>query len=453
MRIHFRHIADFRSGASLINDGKSAFRRWPALVFAAGLILSGCAEHDDFVKTQSSGTLQAWSDYVKKYPVKEHPGCDDCIAAQKAYDAALAKEKDEWSQAQSAGTASAYLDFLSNRSASSPNYEAAQAALLDLLKKGQAEEGDYLAYLNKRGDDAPAGEARRALLIFRYGKAKAADGPGAAAYFESQYPGTPEAAKLAPHWAAKEFEKAKAAHSRLALEFYLKRFPESARAEEAQSALASYPRSEPVADDGQALELLPKYREVSASLRGQECVAVMAGLIRATGDAYGAAAERIRAHFSSASSPSDIPECRDAQLRVPNASRAVVGAAVRSLVLLSQRRARLDAMFAGPEQVSAKARNIGKTASQLSEASEAFDLEMQAYYGYMPADPDNPKQKASKDAAEAVRRAKRAYDLTQGGFMAAKKKEAGETIDLMNAQEELLVKVIAFNEKPERRAP
>lgn len=436
----------------MINDGESAFRRWPALVFAACVILSGCAMHDDFVKAQSSGSLQAWSDYVKKYPPKDHPGCDDCVAAQKALDAALAKEKTEWEQAQSAGTAAAYLDFLSNRSTTSPYYEPAQAAVLALLKKGQAEEGDYLSYLGRHADDAQASEARRALLVFRYAKAKAAPEPGAAAYFESQYPGTPEAAKLAPHWAAKEFEKAKAARSRLALAFYLKRFPESAHAGEAQELLAGYPHSEPIEDNGEALALLPKYRQVSASLRGQECLAVMADLVRSAGDPYGPAAERIRSEFSSASNPSDIAACRDAELRVPNSSKALVGSAVRSLVVLSQRRARLGGLFSGPEQVSAKARNIGRTASQLSEASEAFDLEMQAYYGYMPADPDNPKQKASKDAAEAVRRAKHAFDLTQGDFVAAKKKEAAEAIDLMNAQEELLVKVIAFHEKPERRA-
>lgn len=436
----------------MINDGKISFPRRTALFLAAGVLLAGCAAHDDYVKAQSAGTLQAWSDYTKKYPVQRNPSCDDCLAGQKAFDAALAKEKDDWEQAQSAGTAAAYLDFLSNRSSVSPYYETAQSALLDLLKKGKAEEGDYLAYLNRRGDDAQAAEARRALLIFRFGKAKSADGPGAAAYFESQYPGTPEAGKLAPHWAAKEFEKAKTAHSRLALEFFLKRFPESAHAEEAKSLLASYPRAEPIADNGEAIDLLPKYRQFSAALRGQECIEVMAGLIRATGDPYGAAAEKIRGDFSSASSPSDIPECADARLVVPNSSRALVGAAVRSLVMLSQRRARLGGLFSGPEQVAAKARNIGRTASQLSEASEAFDLEMQAYYGYMPADPDNPKAKASKDAAEAVRRAKSAFDLTQGGSVASKKKEAAETIDLMNAQEELLVKVIAFNERPDRRA-
>jgi hypothetical protein len=435
----------------LIND-EPVHRRWPALVLAAAAILAGCAAHDDYLKAQSAGTLQAWSDYVKKYPPKEHPNCEDCQAAQKSLDAALAKEKDDWTTAQNAGTAAAYLDFLSNRASASPYYESAQSALIDLLKKGQAEEGDYLAYLNKRPDDAKASEVRRALLIFRYGKAKAAPEPGAAAYFESQYPGTSEAAKLAPHWAAKEFEKAKAARSRLALEFYLKRFPDSARAGEAQSLLAGYPHADPIADNGEAIELLPKYRQVSAALRGQECIEVMAGLIRATGDPYGAAAEKIRGDFSSAASPSDIDACRDAEMRVPNASRALVGAAVRSLVALSQRRARLGSLFSGPEQVAGKARNIGRTASQLSEASEAFDLEMQAYYGYMPADPDNPKAKASKDAAEAVRRAKRAFDLTSGGAVASKKKEAAETIDLMNAQEELLVKVIAYHEKPERRA-
>ena len=449
MRTSGRNTAN-SFGGFLIDASSFPSRRFLAL--AACALLAGCAAHDDFVKAQASNTLQSWTDYAKKYPVKDHPSCDDCAAGQKALDAALAKEKDEFEQARSAGTAAAYLDFLGNRSASSPYSVTAETAVLDLLKKGQAEEGDYLAYLNKRPDDEQASEARRALLIFRYGRAKSAAEPGAAAYFESQYPGTPEAAKMAPHWAAKEFEKAKASHSRLALEFFAQRFPDSAHAEEAKSLLANYPRAEPLTDDGQAIELLPKYRQVSASLRGQECVAVMAGLIRATGDPYGSAAEKIRGEFSSAASPADIPSCQDAQMSVPSGSRALVGAAVRSLIVLSQRRARLGALFSGPEQVSAKARSIGRTASQLSEASEAFDLEMQAYYGYMPADPDKPSEKASKDAAEAVRRAKRAFDLTQSGFIAAKKKEAGEAIDLMNAQEELLVKVIAYHEKPERRA-
>jgi hypothetical protein len=453
MRISFQHTT-YRPGDSLIKDASSsAFPcRLAALALAACVVLSGCAAHDDFVKTQTSGSLQAWSDYVKKYPVKGHPGCDDCLAAQKALDAALAKEKVEWSQAQSAGTAAAYMDFLSNRSKASPYYETAQTAQLDLLKKGQAEEGDYLTYLNKRSDDAQAADVRHALMSFRYGKAKAGEA-GQAAYFESQYPGTAEAAKLAPHWAAKEFEKAKANRSRLSLEFFLKRFPDSGHANEAEALLANLPHSEPIADNGEALALLPKYREVSTALRGQECLSIMADLVKATGAPYGAAAERIRGDFASASNVADIAACRDAELRVPTGSRAVVGSAVRSLVVLSQRRARLGGLFSGPDEVGAKSRKIGKTSSQLSEAAEAFDLEMQAYYGYMPADPDKPSEKASRDAAEALRRAQRAFELTQGGFIAMKKKDAAEALDLMNAQEELLVKVIAYHEKPERRAP
>jgi hypothetical protein len=437
----------------LIKDGpssSSSFARGRALALAVCVVLSGCAAHDDFVKTQASGTLQAWGDYVKKYPVKDHPGCGDCIAAQNAFDAALAKEKNEWSQAQSAGTAAAYLDFLSNRSTASPYYQPAEAAVLDLLKKGQAEEGDYLAYMNKKPDDAQAADLRHALMLVRFGKAKASGEPGASAYFASQYPGTAEAAKLAPHWASKEFEKAKSLRSRLAVEFFLKRFPESAHADEAHALLASLPHSEPIADAGEALALLPKFREVSASLRGQECLAVMADLIKATGAPYDAPAETIRGEFASATNASDIAACRDARMGVPAASRALVGSAVRSLVVLSQRRARLGNLFSAPDAVSAKSRKIGKTSSGLAETSEAFDLEMQAYYGYMPADPDKPAEKASKDAAEALRRAQRAFELTQGGFIASKKKDADEVLDLMNSQEEVLVKIIAYHERPER---
>lgn len=434
-----------------VKGSEAASSSWRALALAACAVLSGCAAHDDFVKTQASGTLQAWGEYVKKYPTKNHPDCDDCRAAQKAYDAALAKDNGEWTQAKSAGTAAAYLDFLSDHAPTSPHYASAQASVLDLLRKGQAEEGDYLAYLNKRPDDAQAPDVRRSLLNFRFGKAKASGEAGAAAYFASQYPGTAEAAKLAPHWASKEFENAKAFKSRLALEFYLKRFPESAHADEAKSLLSSLPHSEPLPDDGEALDLLPKLREASAALRGQECLGIMSALIKGTGAPYDAAAERIRSSFASATNSSDVAACRDAELRVPPASKALVGSAVRSLVVLSQRRARLGSLFSAPDAVSAKSRKIGKTSSELAESAEAFDLEMQAYYGYMPADPDKPSEKAAKDAAEALRRAQRAFELTQGGLVAAKKKDAAEVIDLMNAQEDLLIKIIASNERTDRR--
>jgi hypothetical protein len=180
---------------------------------------------------------------------------------------------------------------------------------------------------------------------------------------------------------------------------------------------------------------------------------VLAELVKKTGEPYGAAAERLRGEFAAASNSDDIAACRNARLKVPEGAKALVGSAVRSLALLSQRRMKLSSLFSGEDVLTAKSRKIGKTASGLSETAEAFDLEMQAYYGYMPADPDKPQEKASKDAAEAVRRARRAFELSQGGLVAEKKSEAADVVGLMNAQEDLLVAIIAEHEKPERRAP
>jgi hypothetical protein len=321
------------------------------------------------------------------------------------------------------------------------------------LLQGEATESDYEVYLDKYADPAASADVRRALMDFRLAAAKQAEGPGAAAYFIAQYAGTTEAARLSSHLSAKEFERAKKLKTRLALEFFLKRFPESAHAEQAQSLLAELPRAEPVQDDGSAGELLPKLRGASAALRGQECLNVLADSVRASGDPYGAAAEAVRSQFAAATDSADIAACRDAHMSVPAPSRALVSAAVRALVQISQRRARLGALFQAPDALNVKSRKIGKTAAQLAETAEAFDLEMQAYYGFMPADPDKPQEKASKDASEAGRRAQRAYELTQGGVIAARKKDAGEVIDLLNAQEDLLVKVIAYHEKTERRTP
>ncbi|HEX4046970.1 MAG TPA: hypothetical protein VH309_04010, partial [Elusimicrobiota bacterium] len=431
----------------------SSFFRRRALALAACVVLSGCAAHDDFLKAQATGTLQAWGDYVKRYPTEGHPGCDDCVTARKNYDAALAQENDAWTQAQADGAAAAYLDFLGKHDAASPHFAPALEAAVELLKKGQADEGDYATYFSQRQDEAPAAEIRRALAGLRYRKAKASAEPGASAYFEAQYPGTSEAAKLEAHWANAELERAKKFKTRLALDYYLKRFPGAAGADEARALLAELPRAEPLADDGSALELLPKLREASSALRGQECLGVLAELVKKTGEPYGAAAERLRGEFAAASNSDDIAACRNARLKVPEGAKALVGSAVRSLALLSQRRMKLSSLFSGEDVLTAKSRKIGKTASGLSETAEAFDLEMQAYYGYMPADPDKPQEKASKDAAEAVRRARRAFELSQGGLVAEKKSEAADVVGLMNAQEDLLVAIIAEHEKPERRAP
>jgi hypothetical protein len=417
------------------------------------LALSGCAMHDDFLKAQAAGTQQAWGDFVSKYPVDKNPQCDDCRTADRNYKDALSREENELRQAEATGTAAAYLAFLSARAAGNPHYAQAQDAARGLLAKGEGEEEDYETFFAKFPGDGRLADVRRGLRRLRYRAAKRARDADACGLFLAEYPGTPEAEQLKPTCERLEFETARRMKTRLALEFFLKRFPDSAQAGAASELLAGLPRAETVVDDGGALELLPRLREASAELRASECAAVLADSERAAGDPAGASAEKVRDDFAGFLRSGDVSVCVGRSLAIPASSRASAAGAIRALAKVSQRQMRLASIFDGTQALADKARQIGQTAAQLAEQAESFDLEMQAYYGFMPADPDKPQEKAAKDAKEAERRAHRAYDEAEGGDVAAKKAAAAEVLRLMDDQKKLLVKIIAYYERPDRGTP
>lgn len=421
-----------------------------AAALVGGLLLAGCALHDDFVKAQNANTVDAWGSFVKKYPLKDNPNCPECTTADRTYKDLLGRDTADWNAAQNAGTVSAYLDFLDSHG-SSPNAGAAVDAARALLAKGQGGEEDFVRFLEKFPDDPKSSEVRRGLQDLRAAAVKEGRAPEACDLFLAEYPGTEGAGRLRATCEKFAFEGAKKMRTRLALEFFLKRYPDSSRADAVQEMLSGLPHSALPASDADFVALIPKIRESSRDLRAQECLGALADAVRASGDPLSAAAEKARAEYLSSAQGGDGDLCRR-RFVVPASARATVAAAVQALATTYQRQSRLAAAFDMTERLAAKAREIGGTSAQLAEESEAFDLEMQAYYGFMPADPDKPQEKASKSAKEAERRARRAFEITQSGSIAAKKAQAAEVLRLMDDQAKLLTKIIAFYEKPERRA-
>jgi hypothetical protein len=281
----------------------------------------------------------------------------------------------------------------------------------------------------------------RARLVRRSGD------PVACAQFEAGYAGSAQAAKLQPACEELEWQAARKSRTRLALEFYLKRYPGSARAAEAQKLLAALPRVAAPGDAVDALELLPQVRATNPALRGYECLQALAADMRASSDPMSRQAEDERAKVFGALRSQDPSRCwRD--MTVPAAHRADVGAAIRALGSIYQRQARLAAVFGNNDKLADQAREIGGSSAKLASDSEAFELELQAYFGYMPADPDNPKEKASKSAQDAERRAHRAYELAEGGALKSKRDEAAQVLRAMDGEADLLTRVIAYYETP-----
>jgi hypothetical protein len=420
------------------------------VVLAVLLGLSGCAAHDDFLKADAAGTTQAWGDFVQKYPVGKNPDCEECRTADRKYKEALAREEGDWARAQDAGTAAAYLAFLSGRAATVPHFAQAQDAARDLLAKGEGEEDDYRAYFDKFPGDPRFSDVRRGLRRARYRAAKRTRDADSCELFLAEYPGVAESEQLKPVCERLEFEEARRMKTRLALEFFLKRFPESAQAAAATDLLSGLSRGDPASADGGILDLLPRLRESSAELRAYECSAIMADSVREAGDPAGAAAEKVRDEFAAFVRSGDASVCGGRVMTIPSSTRASASAAVSALAKLSQRQMRLASIFDGTESIAAKARQIGQTSAQLAEQAESFDLEMQAYYGFMPADPDKPEEKAAKNAQEAERRAHRAYEESEGGGVAAKKAAAAEVLRLMDDQKKVLLRIVAYCERPGR---
>jgi hypothetical protein len=132
---------------------------------------------------------------------------------------------------------------------------------------------------------------------------------------------------------------------------------------------------------------------------------------------------------------------------VPERRRILVAGAVRALALLQQRRRALNDALTGSDKLASDAQDIGARAAALADDSESQDLELEAFYGSMPADPKRPDDTAAKNAREALRRAKRGYELSRNLGDKADKKAAAELLATMDRQADLLTEIIAENER------
>ncbi len=424
----------------------------PALL--AGLLLSGCALNQDFQKAQVENSLQGWAEFTQKYPVANHPNCDECKIAQQNYEAALASQKAQWSQVSEEDTPAAYLRFLNANSPDNSHYAEAREKALSELEEGRGTSQDYARYLSLYPEEPAASQLRRVLSKLRYKKALDSGSSAAETLFVEEYPGTSLGKEMGRHLESAEFKNARQLDTRLAYEFFLKRFPSAPQRAEAEAALSSLPAAVRLVDDGADLSLLPRLREASPALRGLECSSLFRTLMERAGNPYGAMAEGIRSEFFAGNQSSGgLPViCADTKMIVPGENRVLVSSALKALARLAQREQTFSQSISNPSVTVDKAKEIGKSADILAQQAESFDLEMQAFYGYMPADPDKPSEKASKDAKEAERRAKRAFEIASLNENNFKNTGAGAVLSLMERQADLLTRIIAFYERPERTA-
>ncbi|MDD5657187.1 MAG: hypothetical protein PHF00_08025 [Elusimicrobia bacterium] len=415
---------------------KSSFSACAGVLVCGSFLfgLNGCTATDgDFARARSLNTSEAYSEFISRHPSSSLRG-----QAEKAL------EKTAWRQAESEGTAAAYLAFLKLASAKNQNIAPARERCRRLLAEGKGREEDYFGYLRRFGDEPSASELRRALAKIRFDGLSEREGE----LFSLQYPGTPEAEKISAALRRRDFQEAEQLDTRLAYAFFLKRHPEGAEARKARGSLERFAAAADESGNAEDLErLLPRLRRASARLRRMECRNSVSASIRGLSDVFSAEAEELRGRLRQLEG-NDIPAfCSERAAAVGARNRRQAANAVHALARLMERQQQLASEFSGPDGVAADARDIGERAAGLAEASEIQELELEALYGSMPADPKRPEDTASRNAREAERRAKRAWELAHGSSKSGKK-EAGEVLRLMDRQADLLVDIIAYLEQP-----
>ena len=107
---------------------------------------------------------------------------------------------------------------------------------------------------------------------------------------------------------------------------------------------------------------------------------------------------------------------------------------------LGQIRQSLGALVEEPQQVRRQAEEIAENAQRILEDAEGVELEMEALYGAEFIAPPKPGDTASKNAREAVRRARRALQVASG---LSEHGEAQSLVQLIDRQSGLLVRVIS----------
>jgi hypothetical protein len=418
------------------------------LCFAALATLSGCAEvgtvdaisgdlseHDAFRKAERQDTSASWSAFLQEYPQSSH--------RQRATDGLNAAL---WREAQALNTAGAYIAFV-RANPDNPNADAAASACKSLLLQAQGAEQDFADYFAMRPQDPDSGALYKALAAVRYAAAKSAGDVKSYAMFVSQYPGSEEAGELLPAMHSAAYAEAKQINTRLAYQFFLKRYPDAAEAADARDALSGFPS--PVVQGGSVAELdrlLSVLRKASPYLVQKECYAILSYRLREQKDLYTAQAEELRSGLRQLDG-GEIPQaCSGQQLAVVHSRRQLVSNAVQSLAKLLQQEQYISSLVSDSKHIADQSAIIEEKASDMADSSEGAELEIEALYGPSPADSLHPEETASRNAKEAVLRARSAQKLASRGGQAQ-----GNISDVMAAagrQANLLMDIIASYEKP-----
>lgn len=410
-----------------------------AAALASLVIFGGCATKNAFNKAKKAGTSQAWSRFLAENP-----------KASKAQKEEAVRLRDDtlWAETVTADNAEAYLSFI-KRNRQHHAVPEAKKRLGRLLSEGKSGEDVYTEFFSI-APSAPD-EVRKGLEKVRFNGLKEARDPHAYALFMSQYPGSLYAERLGPAVRRSELKEAESIGTRLAYQFFLKRYPPpSGDADKANKKLAQLESGAPPNGTFDLDKLLPRLRRSEPILIRHECRKNLEAELKKEPNLYGARAENIRDQIRQvAASGSNPPRLCAGRGMVPDdAGRGSASNAVRALAVLMQRQQDLSNIFTAPDKLAHDAQEIGSRSAAMSEDAETQELELEALYGSMPADPKNPDDTASKNAKEAGRRAKRAWDLTRGLSNPEKKAAAAEVLRLMDRQKDLLLEIIAYYEKP-----
>ena len=424
-----------------------------ALLFAlAFLTFAGCAEQGmvddasgalgerrDFRSAKTAGTTSSWSSFIERYPQsslreKAQAGLDEA----------------RWHETETTNTAAAYFVFAQNYP-SHPMTGEAKDRCRRILAQGQGTEEDALNYLRAYPDDADARAVRQGLMALRFAAVSKTSDPDGAFLFVSEYPRTPEAVQLLPSVQEQAYAEAEKTGSRLAYQFFLKRYPTAPQAAQAQAKLGEFVPPEVQRGTPADLKLLPKLRGASAALVRRECQKGLRSRLSASADLYDAEAEELRAHLKElAGSGDSLPRfCAEQALIVPAVARQTTANAVHALAVLMERQQYLNSVLDSPDKIARSAEQTADQAGTMADSSESSELDIEALFGNMTADPKKPDESASKNDREAVRRAQRAAELVKG---MSKKDEIAVIAEAANRQADLLVEIIAALEKPKSGA-
>jgi hypothetical protein len=401
--------------------------------------LGGCAARSAYQKAERSGTSQAWNQYLAAYPE----------AGSRHDEAVRRRDQTLWDETVAADNAATYLAFIKKNKGHGMLAEAKQR-LRALLAGAKGAESDYQEFFSFAPADVD--DVRQGLEKMRFNALAANHDPEAYALFIAQYPGSEEAGRLVDPVRRADFKTAEKVGTRLAYQFFLQRYPSSSP--EADKARARLDKSEAaITQQGGSVDvkkLLPRLRRASPALIRLECRSSLEAKIKRQSNLFSAAAESLRGRLRQVAGSGDNPPqlCAQQAVTASGADPQTVANAVRALANLMERQQALASLFDAPDRISRNAQEFGQRAAAMADDSETQELELEALYGNMPADPKNPDDTASRNAKEAGRRAKNAWDLARGLGDADKKNAAAAVLRMMDRQKDVLLRIIAYYEEP-----